>query len=110
MAILIARFPLSSRKLRSIGSISAQVVQYVAVCSSMSTVAADPLDEKDVSSDVCAIVDIGTIIASTNNIASSRIGPSHTSTLDNGVHSHEMHGKALVPRASARSLETAGPK
>ena len=85
-------------------------MQYVAVCSSMSTVAAEPLDEKEVSLDVCAIVDIGSIIADTNSTASSRIEPSHTSTLDNGVHSQNMHGKALVPRASARYLEATGPK
>ena len=92
------------------GSISAQVVQYVAVCSSMSTVAAEPLDEKEVSCEVCAIVDIGSIIANTNSTASSRIETPHASTLDNGVHSQSMHGKALVPRASARYLEATGPK
>ena len=86
------------------------MVQYVAVCSSMSTVAAEPLEEKDVSFDVCAIVDIGRMIANTNNTASSRIKPLHTSTLDNGVHSQGKHGKALVPRASTRSLEAPGPE
>ena len=87
-----------------------RVVQYVAVCSSMSTVAAEPLEEKDVSFEVCAIVEIGRMIANTNNTASRRIKPTHTSTLDNGVHSHCMHGKALVPRASARSMEASGPE